>query len=173
MKQDIREVFKKEQLPKKKLPDFHEDEFLEKLKKFNKKKISKPFFQIRKIAVSIVLIISVGYYLLNVNSEKNSTLFAQIKQIEKEHLQNIDTEWNAFVSLTTDKKLIKKYEEKLLKLDINYKEVSLLFEKNPNNINILELLINNLQTRLQLIKSIKEHLKELNQKSTSNETIYL
>jgi hypothetical protein len=91
MKRDIRDIFKSDQLPKKELPDFHEDEFLERLQKFNKKKKSKPFFKTLKIAASIVFIFSVGYYLMDVNSEKNLTLFAQIKQIEKEYLQNIDT----------------------------------------------------------------------------------
>ncbi len=173
MKRDIRELFKNDAYPKKKLPNFHEGEFLGKLERFNKKKKSKPFFQTLKIAASIVLIFSVGYYLLDLKTENNSTLFAQVKQIEKEYLQNIDTEWNTFVKLTADKKLIKKYKEKLMNLDINYKEVSVRFEENPNNINILESLINNLQNRLQLLKNIKEHLKELNQKNTSNETIYL
>ena len=173
MKRDIREIFNNDELPKKKLPDFHKDEFLEKLEVFNKKESSKPAFKIWKIAVSIALIFSVGYYLMDLKTENNSTLFAQVKQIEKEYLQNIDAEWNTFVKQTTDKKLIEKYKEKLLSLDINYKEVSVQFEKNPNSINILESLINNLQSRLQLIKDIKEHLKELNQKNTSNETIYL
>lgn len=173
MKRDIRKIFNKEEFPKKKLPDFHEDEFLEKLEVFNKQKSSKSSFKVWKIAASIVLLFSVGYYFSTIKTEKNLTLFAQVKQIEKEYLQNIDAEWNTFVKLTTDKKLIENYKEKLLSLDINYKEISVQFEENPNNINIIELLINNLQNRLQLIKDIKEHLKELNQKNTSNETIYI
>jgi len=177
MKRDIREIFKDEELPRKKLPSFHEVEFLQKLEILNKKQEPKPFFKTWKIAASIILMFSVGYYFLStyteVKQENQPTLLVQVKQIEKEYLKNIKTEWNTFVKLTTDKNLIEKYKEKLLNLDINYKEVSVQFEENPNNINILESLINNLQNRLQLLKNIKEHLKELNQKNTSNETIYL
>ena len=173
MKRDIREIFNTDEFPKKKLPDFHEDEFLKKLETLNKKKKLKSVSKIWKVAVSIVFIFSVGYYFLDTKTETDSTLVTEIKQIEKEYLQNIETEWNTFVKLTSDKKLIEKYKEKLLNLDMSYLEVSEQFKKNPNNINILESLINNLQNRLQLIKDIKEHLKELNQKNTSNETIYL
>jgi len=177
MKRDIRELFKNEEFPKKKLPNFHEEEFLGKLEKLNKKEKSKPFVQIFKIAASIVLMLSVGYYFLSTESavkqEDQPTLFVQVKQIEKEYLKNIREEWNDFLALTTDRNLIEKYKEKLLKLDTNYGKVSKQFEEKPNNINILESLINNLQLRLELLKDIKEHLKELNQKNTSNETIYL
>lgn len=173
MKRDIRKIFNTDEFSKKKLPDFHEDEFLEKLEILNKKKNLKPNFKTWKVAVSIVFIFSVGYYLLDVKTETDSTFITEIKQIENEYLQNIEAEWNNFVKLTSDKKLIEKYKEKLLNLDLNYQEVSEQFKENPNNINILESLINNLQNRLQLIKDIKQHLKELNQKNTSNETIYL
>jgi len=177
MKRDIRELFKNEEFPKKKLPNFHEEEFLGKLEKLNKKEKSKPFVQIFKIAASIVLILSVGYYFLSTESavkqEDQPTLFVQVKQIEKEYLRNIKTEWDTFVQLTTDHNLIEKYKQKLLNLDINYREASKQFTENHNDINILQSLINNLQLRLELLKDIKEHLKELNQKNTSNETIYL
>lgn len=173
MKQDIREIFKNDELPKKKLPNFHEDEFLEKLEKFNKKKTKKTFFKTWKIAASIVLIFSVGYYFLSTNTEKTPTLFVQVKKIEKEYLQNIDTEWNTFIKLTDDKNLIERYEQKLKEYATDYKKITKQLKEFPNSINILESLIENLQRRLQIIKDIQEHIKELNQKNISNETIYL
>ena len=173
MKRDIRKIFNTDEFPKKKLPDFHEDEFLKKLETLNKMKKPKPTFKIWKVAVSIALVFSVGYYLLDVKTETDSTFITKIEQVEKEYLQNIEAEWYTFVKLTSDKKLIEKYKEKLLTLDMNYQEISKQFKEYPKNINILESLISNLQNRLQLIKDIKEHLKELNQKNTSNETIYL
>ncbi len=177
MKRDIRELFKDEEFPKKKLPAFHEEEFLEKLEKLHKKEQPKFIVQFFKIAASIVLMLSVGYYFLStetaVNEEDKPTLFVKIQHIEKEYLKNIETEWNTFVTLTTDRNLVEKYKEKLRRLDMNYRELSKQFAENINDINMLESLINNLQLRLQLIKDIKEHLKELNQKHTSNETIYI
>jgi hypothetical protein len=172
MKRDIREIFRKNELPKKKLPDFHKDEFLGKLEKFNKKEKPKSFF---KIVVSIALILSVGYYFLNseteIKQENQPTLLVQVKQIEKEYLNNINKEWNNFVKLTDDKNLIKKYKEKLSALDIGYKEISKQFKIESNNISVLEKLIKNLQTRLQFLKDIQNHIKILNQKNISYETI--
>ena len=49
MKRDIRELFKNDAYPKKKLPSSHEEEFLGKLEKLNKKGKSKPFLQFFKI----------------------------------------------------------------------------------------------------------------------------
>ena len=86
-------------------------------------------------------------------------------------MQNIKTEWNSFVKLTDDKNLIKKYKEKLSALDIDYKEITKQFKIAPNNISVLEKLISNLQTRLRFLKDIQNHIKNLNQKNISYETI--
>lgn len=173
MKQDIRELFKNEEFSKKKLPESHKEEFLEKLKKIENKKPQKnKGTSFLKIAAIVVLLLSVGVYFQNVNNQK-TTLEAQIEQIEEEYLKNIKNEWNAFVKNTNDQNLIKRYEEKLSKLDISYKEVSKQFKKAPNNISILEELIKNLQRRLELLKSIQQHIKELNQKNKSYETIII
>ena len=65
------------------------------------------------------------------------------------------------------------YQEKLKESDLEYQKITINFKEYPNNINVLQSLIYNLQRRLELIKNIQEHLKELHQKNTSNETIYL
>lgn len=177
MKQDIRDLFKQKSLPKKKLPDFHEDDFLEKLTTFNQKKKSKVFLPILKIAAAIVLIFSVSYYFLNsdveIENHNQPEMLVEIQQIEKEYLKHIDDEWNSFIEIATDPTLIKKYEQKFKESDIDYKNITKKLKQYPNNINVLESLIDNLQKRLLLIRNIKEHLKELNQKNKSNETIYL
>lgn len=175
MKQDIREIFKKETLQKKKLPIFHEDEFLGKLKAHHKKEKPKSSFRIFKIAVSIALVISVGYYFLRpeIIIDSQSASLVQVRKIEKEYLNQINKEWKSFVKLTKDKNLIQKYEEKLFNLNEDYKDISKQFEKDTNNVFVLENLIKNLQRRLQLLKDIQNHIKELNQKNTSYETIYL
>jgi hypothetical protein len=176
MKQDIRNLFKQQELPKKKLPDSHKDEFLEKLQKaeVRKPKNKKTNF-VLKVAASIVLLLSAGYFFQNSIDPKaqNTALEVQVEQIEKEYLKNINKEWSAFVKNTDDQNLIKRYEEKLLKLDASYKEVFKEFKKDPNNISILEGLIKNLQRRLELLKNIQKHIKELKQKNKSYETIII
>lgn len=173
MKQDIRELFKNNELEKKKLPSFHEKDFLEKLERFNKNKLPKKHVEKWKIAVSILLIFSIGYYFFKseIYISPEPTLFVQVKKIEKEYLSQIDNEWESFIKLTSDKELVKRYEEKLSNLDINYKEISNELKQDPNNIMVLEKLIENLQTRLKILKDIQNHIKELNQKNISNETI--
>lgn len=173
MKQDIRGLFRRQEFPKKKLPESHEEEFLEKLKKTKNKNTKKKkrvsFF---KIAAVVLILFSIGVYFQKKNNQ-DATLEAQIEQIEKEYLKNIDKEWKAFINVTDDQNLIQKYKGKLQELDNSYKEISKQYKKNANNISILEGLIENLQRRLQLLKNIKEHVKELHQNNTSNETIYL
>jgi len=177
MEHDIRNLFDKNELPKKELPKFHREEFIEKLNQSEEKKPKRKSFLFLKIASSIALIISLGYYYLENTSETEiiakTQIQLQVEKVEKEYLINIDKEWKNFVEVTNDTILIKKYEEKLKEFDLDYNKISFQFKENPNNINVLESLIYNLQRRLQLIKDIKEHVKELNQKNTSNETIYL
>jgi len=173
MKQDIRDLFRRDEFPKKKLPISHEKDFIKKLKREERevpqKKKVRPFL---KAAVAVALLISISIYLKK-ESTHETALEVQFKQIEKECLKSIDKEWKAFIEVTDDQNLIKRYKEKLQKLDDSYKEVSKQFKKDSNNISALENLIENLQRRLQLLKDIKEHIIELNQKNKSNETIYL
>jgi hypothetical protein len=176
MKQDIRDLFKLEELSKKKLPESHEEEFLEKLQKIKRSKPKKKKADLLlKVAASIVLLISVGYFFQNsIEPETQKTaLEIQVEEIKKEYLKNIEEEWSAFVKSTDDQNLIKRYEEKLLKLDTNYTEISKQLKTDFNNISALEDLIKNLQRRLKLLKDIQEHLKELNQKNKSYETIII
>lgn len=176
MKQDIRELFKNNEFPKKKLPSSHKEEFLEKLKNSEVVKPEKRRMNfLLKVASSIVLLFSVGYFVQNSMDleTQNTALEIQVEQIEKEYLKNIEKEWKAFVKNTDDQNLIKKYEEKLRKLDVSYKEVSKQFKENSENISVLESLIENLQRRLQLLKDIQEHIKELNQKKKNYETIVI
>ncbi|MDT7831321.1 hypothetical protein RQM59_02960 [Flavobacteriaceae bacterium S356] len=173
MKQDIRNLFKMNEFPKKKLPTSHEEEFLKKLKKGKNKRLKKrkmlPFL---RVAAFVVLLFSVGIYFQKEKGQKTA-LEIQVEEIEKAYLKDIDREWKAFIKITDDQNLIKKYKEKLQELDDRYTEISEQYSKDSNDISVLESLIENLQRRLQLLKDIKEHIIELNQKNKSNETIYL
>ncbi|APZ45773.1 hypothetical protein BW723_05440 [Polaribacter reichenbachii] len=175
MERDIRDLFRENDDFKKDLPKSHREDFL---KKINKNITQKPKWKFGipyKIALAVTVIFSLMYFfnpktddVNNINSFEN-----QFSKIENDYLKNIDIEWKQFKEKTTDTLLIRKYEEKLNDFNNDYKKITNQLKEFPNNINLLESLINNLQRRLQLIKEINEHIKELNQKNTSNETIYI
>ncbi|WP_405610158.1 hypothetical protein [Polaribacter sp. Asnod1-A03] len=174
MEHDIRDLFSKSESPKKELPKFHRKDFITKLDGMKNSKDKKKTYYFLKIAASILVLLFCGYFYQNTNSTPTKTAFEiQFEGIEKEYLINIDKEWNAFIEVANDTILIRKYKEKLKESDMEYKKITTQLKELPNNINVLESLIDNLQRRLQVIKDIKEHIKELNQKNTSNETIYL
>ena len=168
MKRDIRHLFRDDNIPYEvELPKGHREEFLNKLKTEKPKSNNKLWL---KIAVVFVVGLGLSYTIWNKSKTENaSPMVAQIAKVEQEYLQYIDTEWHNFLALTTDKNLVKRYEEKLADLDTDYQEISRVFQEDTNNIMAVELLIDNLQTRLQLLKDIQEHIHILNQKTEQNE----
>ncbi|WP_299524347.1 hypothetical protein [Winogradskyella sp.] len=170
MKQDIRDFFKEaEEL--KTLPENHRTEFLNKLKQQSKRKINAKFWL--QVAASIILVTTIGYGLYNssLGRQETSPIFAEVKAIEIEYLENINTEWEKFVAIADDKALVERFRKKLDDLDKDYKALSEQFQNESENILILESLVENLQTRLQILKDIQEHLKILNQKNEHEITI--
>ena len=174
MERDIRDLFKENKDINIEMPPKHRTEFLQKLAHQNKKQKSFIRNNIYKIVstVAIILACTVYYFISTFKVEKTS-LQIQIAEIEKEYLISIDNEWESFLAVAEDSVLVNKYKVKMLDSDKDYQKITNQLHKTPNNIYVLEALINNLQRRLELIKNIKEHIKELNQKNTSNETIYL
>lgn len=175
MKRDIRHLFKEEVLEPKKLPVNHRNEFLQKLEnsKTTRKKTQPSF--LLKIVATVVLVLSVSYFVFNPKEsvEKQPLLVTQIQQMEKEYVKNIDKEWNNFLQLTNDKKLINYYEKKLKVLSAEYEEIAIQFKEEPNNIIVLEKLISNLNIRLETLKEIQNHLKSLTPKNQRHETIII
>lgn len=170
MKRDIRKLFSEEENMTKKLPNSHRTEFLNKLEKT---KNNKPKSLLRlKVVAALLLLFSVSYLVIN-SSEKQPPIVAKVAQMEKEYIANINTEWKNFLKLTDNKKLINYYEKKLSDLSLEYKAISIQFKKDPNNILVLEQLISNLQTRLEILKEIQHHIKQLTSKNTNYETILL
>lgn len=173
MKRDIRELFKNDDFPTKKLPKNHREDFFNKLEKISIKKAPKNRFWL-KTAASVALIFALSVLVFNKKeTQKKPNLLVEVKQIEQEYLKNIDIEWNRFLELTNDQKLIKNYEKRLKTLGENYQQLSTQFQANPNNISLLEELISNLQRRLQILKEIQDHIKKLNQNPKSYETIVI
>lgn len=174
MERDIRDLFTKNEEAHIEIPKNHRTEFLQKLAHQHKKKPSFLRNNIYKIVASVALVLACTvYYLSSISKVEKTPLQLQVAEIEKEYLINIDKEWESFIAVAEDSILVNKYKVKMLDFDKDYRTITKQLDKTPNNIYALEALINNLQRRLELIKNIKEHIKELNQKSTRNETIYL
>ncbi|MGK0413189.1 MAG: peptidoglycan hydrolase CwlO-like protein [Polaribacter sp.] len=174
MEHDIRDLFSKEDFVEKEIPKNHRENFIEKLGKHQPKKDRKRNYKALKIVASFLLMITCAYFYKNtIPSPEKSSVEIKMESIEKDYLISIEKEWNSFMEVTKDSILIKKYEVKLKESNIDYQKITKQLTAFPNNINVLQSLIDNLQRRLQLIKDIKEHINELNQKNTSNETIYL
>ena len=167
MQRDIRDLFKEDERLKT-LPESHRTEFLGKLKTSKEKK-RNPFIWL-KIAAVLVIGLMIGYAVINRDSEKNvSPMIAQIEAVEAEYLRDIQEEWQNFVAITDDKVLVERFKKRLDELDKDYQEISQQFKNDSNNIEVVETLVENLQTRLQILKDIQEHIKILNQKSEHHE----
>lgn len=174
MEHDIRDLFKVKNDFNKDLPKNHREDFIKKLGEHQPKKELKKSYKFLKIAASLLLIIScVVLYKNTIALPQKSAIELQMQAIEKDYLNSINKEWNSFKEIATDTILVNKYEEKLKKSKLEYRKITKQLKDFPNDINLLESLITNLQRRLQLIKEINEHIKELNPKNASNETIYI
>ena len=178
MKQDLRELFKDFPLKEKELPINHRGEFISKLtkKSFRKDKKWNSVY-ITNIAASflILCIVSFAFFYQKTKIQSKITnkmnFETQIKEIEVDYLKNIEKEWNSFLALSKDQKLIERFEQKLEELNLDYQEISLKYKENPDNILIIEDLIGNLSTRLQILKDIQEHIIIINRANALHETI--
>lgn len=168
MKRDIRNLFNEED-DLKTLLETHRIEFLEKLQKQPKKKATS--FYWLKIAAVLLIALTVGISVFYNKSIEVDTqpMLAQIEAVEAEYLKNIEKEWISFVAIAEDEVLIVRFKNKLNDLSKDYQEISSQFKNDTNNILVIESLVENLQTRLQILKDIQEHIKILNQNNEHNE----
>ncbi|MCK5402072.1 MAG: hypothetical protein KAJ28_10610 [Flavobacteriaceae bacterium] len=173
--QDIRNLFNDDDVSKMKLPESHRDEFLEKLKASKIEEQKAPNYRlVYKIAAMFTLFFALGIIVFNQFNQEDieaSTIELQIKTIEQKYLVNIETEWQSFLVVATGENLIKRFEKRLNELDHDYQEISKDFKNDTSNIVIIEALVENLQTRLQLLKDIQEHIKILNQENEHETTL--
>lgn len=162
MKHDIRQLFNEDDdYPIQNLPSNHRNEFLVKLK--SKQNHKKQFSYVKIVAALVIsAVVSFGvYHILPLNNHNGNKL-THLDSIEKEYQNNINTEWNKFLKVTNDSILIRRYEQKLKELESDYSNLSHDLKSNPKNLLIIEDLINNLQSRLQLLQDIQAHIQTLN-----------
>lgn len=171
MKRDIRDLFKDQQESNlKELPDNHRAQFLELLE--NQSKPKRKTYAWLSAAALLLLALTIGFSYLNTISEDEqlAPILAQIETIEAEYLADIESEWQSFIAIAEDDVLIERFRKKLKELDTDYKEISIQFKTETNNIMVIEALVDNLQTRLQILKDIQTHIKILNQNNEHHET---
>lgn len=171
MKRDIRDLFKDDvETTIKKLPENHRKEFLERLEKQSKPK--KTLYAWLSVAAVLLVALTIGFTVFNSESEieKASPIIAQIETVEAEYLANIETEWQSFIAIADDEVLVERFRKKLKELDADYQAISVQFKEDSNNILVIEALVDNLQTRLQILKDIQKHIKILNQNNDHYES---
>ncbi|WP_179315734.1 hypothetical protein [Winogradskyella undariae] len=171
MKQDIRNLFNEED-DLKTLPENHRIEFTEKLKKQSKPK-QNPYAWIISAVAILIIALTIGFNIREMESKpelkQSSPIIAKVEAVEAEYLANIETEWQSFLAIADDAILVERFRKKLKELDTDYQEISLEFKEDANNILVIEALVENLQTRLQILKDIQKHIKILNQKNGHHE----
>ncbi|MDP5158931.1 MAG: hypothetical protein NWQ07_10170 [Flaviramulus sp.] len=180
MKKGIRDLFNEDEVIKNNLPKNHRQEFYNKLKASRKQNTAR--FEVNyliKVAAIAILFLGLTFLILKPKEKASnqiadeSKIVNQIDAIEKQYLANINKEWQNFIAIAMDENLVKRYKQKLDELSSDYQNISIQFKKDSNNITVIEALVENLQTRLQLLKDIQEHIKLINQKNEQYETITL
>jgi CHASE3 domain sensor protein len=147
------------------LPKGHRREFLAKLETTEgipSKKSTFPFW--KAVAAACVLFVGIGaviYTNIQEDETQESSLFAEMKSIEDQYLQQITSEWEAFQLTANDEYLVQKYKKRLTELDGFYQELKQQFIAEKNSLTTLEKMIKNLQLRLTLLQEIQQHLKRL------------
>ncbi|WP_179376560.1 hypothetical protein [Winogradskyella wichelsiae] len=170
MKQDIRSLFNEED-DLKTLPENHRTEFRERLKKQSEPKRS-PYAWLSATAI-LIIAVTIGFNVMQKEAKpelnKESPIIAQVEAVEAAYLKDIETEWQSFIAIADDAVLVERFRKKLKDLDTDYKAISVQFKDDANNILVIEALVENLQTRLQILKDIQNHIKILNQTNEHNE----
>lgn len=175
MEHDIRNLFNEIDDDKKQLPKNHKEDFLEKLEKQHRKPRQVHLLNWAKIVV-ILVIGTFVYQWFSIDERpalQEPSIQIAVKELEQEYLPAIAKEWDTFLNVTKDTLLINRYKKRLKDSKQEYKDLSKLIKEHPDDVKLLQSLINNLQNRLLIINEINNHIKQLNQKNKSHETIYI
>ena len=179
MARDIRELFKDDIMAKEKMPENHQDRFLEKLNEALPK-AKHSTFSWMQIAASIVVLLGLSFGAFkyfqpqvdNLPTEVATTKTVEtktlgdispgLKKVEDYYLASINLELSKMTYTPETKDLFDDYLAQLNELDKEYKRLSLdLTESGPSELTV-NALIDNLKFRLNLLYRLRSQLKELN-----------
>jgi len=184
MPKDLRDILKEAQNSKE-LKANHRQRFEERLQQMHTPK-KKPNFFFLKIAASIVVLVSVGYFVLNSNSAEIdapietteivnlSSVSPEMKQIEDYYTGAINYEIASLEITPENQAILDDYLDKIGKLDEDYKRLNKELSKKGIDEKIVNAMVTNLQLRLQLLLQLKDTLNEMKtskNKENENATI--
>ncbi|PCJ98332.1 MAG: hypothetical protein COA50_02175 [Flavobacteriaceae bacterium] len=184
MAQDLREMFKDNKKEEFHLKSGHEARFTRFLDKEIPKTKIKSFFWL-KIAASVLVLVSLGTFLLDKNNnspivttivdkgnvEENTIslgdLSPDLKKVENYYVVNINMELSQLEVSEENNAIVNSFMDQLGELNEEYIKLNTeLNEIGPND-QTISALIKNLQLRLELLQKLKSKLNEL--KSSKNE----
>ena len=176
MPKDIREILKSDLKSSLKLSSDHREKFESKLQHFQKPKQHNYYFI--KIAASIILLISLGYFFtqqedMNLQTPEAkvvdlASVSPEMKKIENYYLTAINYEMASIEPNDENKVVLDTYLKKIAELTAEYKQLSIDLTEKEINERTVNALINNLQLRLQLLLDLKDTINEMNTSKTIN-----
>lgn len=174
MLKDLKDILKEDSTEKLELPLNHRQRFENRLQKLEPKKRKNYMFL--KIAASILILISVGYFLTQSNTIQPDSsidekidladISPELKQIENNYESAINYEMLGIVATEDNKEILDSYLEKVALLSEDYKVLSKKLVTDEINEKVVNAVINNLQLRLQLLLELKDKLTELKSNKT-------
>ncbi len=182
MKVDIRDIIKKENKMKE-LSNNHRDIFEKKLKRELKKDTGNKF-RILKIAASVLFLLSLGisgyefYNNIDVTDQDQTKKFnsmadisPDLKKVEDYYLTHINYQLSKIKITDENRDLLEVYLSQLSVLQKEYSDLNMQLNTNEVNEETIDVLIENLQLRLQLLRQLKKKLEIIkNFKTKENES---
>jgi len=172
MPKDIRDILKDAKHNQLNLPENHRIRFEDRLERLHTPKKKNYFFL--KIAASITLLVSLGYFALNTNTTAPqvedipefritslSSISPEMKQIENYYLAAINYEIASLEIIPENQEILDDYLEKIGKLTDDYQRLNKEILDKGISEKIINALITNLQLRLQLLVQLKDTLSEI------------
>jgi len=172
MPKDIRDILK-EAKGSRDLDKNHRLRFEERLQQLHKPKKKSNFFFL-KVAATIMLVASIGYFSLpispvDVESQPVTTtpitslssVSPEMKQIEDYYVTAINYELSSIEITPENQEILDDYLEKIGKLTDDYTRLNKEISEKGINEKTVNAMITNLQLRLQLLLQLKDTLNEM------------
>ena len=179
MARDIRELFKNDKITNERMPENHQERFLEKLDEASPEAKQSKFSWMR-IADSVVVLLglSLGAFKYfqsevsgntqeiantkTVDTKSLGDISPGLKKVEDYYLASINSELSKMIYTPETKELFDGYLIQLNELDKEYQKLSLeLTESGPSELTV-NALIDNLKLRLNLLYRLRSQLQEFN-----------
>lgn len=175
MPKDIRKILHDAQEHELALPKGHKERFEGRLSSLHQTK-KRPSFFFLKIAASLLVIVSLGYLLLDSYTKPGAdqpvtetgfsftslgAVSPEMQKVENYYISAINYELASLEKTPENQQLLDEYLEKIGKLDDDYKRLNTSLAADGISEKTINALITNLQLRLQLLLQLKDQLNEL------------